>query len=148
MSRYIDLDLYHRVERSHPFYEEMINAILEPIRYQLRQKPSLKILEFGAGTGLLTGELIKHERVIVDALELDEKCCEIHRKYIIDDNHCRCICGDAVTFCQKGGYDIVVSAFAHDHISYEFRNVLSQNIKNNLKPNGLYIMGGEIIPFF
>ena len=32
MSRYIDLDLYHAVERSHPYYEEMITEILKEIR--------------------------------------------------------------------------------------------------------------------
>jgi len=146
MSRYINLEVYHRVESTHPFYGEMIEAIHKQItRFGKGRK--IKILELGAGTGLLTRELLKHKNVQIDAIELDQECCEAHEKYITDAR-CQCICDNAVTFCQNGAYDIVVSAFAHDHIAGNLRVPFSKNIKANLKPGGVYVMGGEILPFF
>ncbi len=147
MSRYIDLDLYHRVERTHPFYEEMIREICRLIREFSRNSPSLNIMEIGAGTGLSTSEILKNDRVWLDAIELDEECCELHKRHI-ENERCKCFCDDAVTFCREGNYDIVVSVFAHDHITQERGRQLAENIKRNLKPGGVYIMGGEILPYY
>ncbi len=147
MSRYIDLELYHRVERTHPFYKEMIEEISDQIRKIPRDGGILKVMEIGAGTGLSTAELLKNEHVRVDAVELDEECCQIHRTHI-GDERCNCICDDAVTFLGENAYDVVVSVFAHDHIPYDRRFEFARNIKNNLKSGGLYIMGGEVLPYF
>jgi 2-polyprenyl-3-methyl-5-hydroxy-6-metoxy-1,4-benzoquinol methylase len=147
MSRYIDLELYHRVERSHPFYEEMVEELHRCLRDYGKNKPLLRVLEIGAGTGLLTEELLKLDGILVDAIDLDAECCDLLSKHI-DDERCRCICADAVTFCQEGMYDVVISAFSHDHIPYTHRYDFARNIKRNLKPGGVYIMGGEILPYF
>ena len=57
MSRYIDLEVYHSVEKSHPFYQEMMDEILRVIKAERDKTGSVKILEIGAGTGLSTSEL-------------------------------------------------------------------------------------------
>lgn len=147
MSRYIDLELYHDVERNHPFYEEMVEEQCKEIQRFSKGKTPLKILEIGAGTGLLTAELLKHDSVLVDAVELDEECCKLLRKHI-EDERCNCICDDAETFCREEKYDVVISAFAHDHIPYDHRFQFVKNIKRNLKAGGIYIMGGEVLPYF
>jgi len=147
MSRYIDLDIYHRVERTHPFYVEMVDEICNKVKEFTHPDKKRRIMEIGAGTGLLTGELLRGGNVIIDAVEIDEECCGILRKYV-NDERVNCICDNAVTYCREGMYDIVVSSFAHDHIHYNLRYNFVRNIKNNLKPGGIYIMGGEVLPFY
>lgn len=147
MSRYIDLDIYHRVEKTHPFYVEMVDEIFGYIGKLAKGKPEFRIMELGAGTGLLTAELLKINNVTIDAVELDHECCAILDEYV-DSERCRCICDNAVTYSIQNGYDAVVSSFAHDHIHYDQRYEFALNIKKNLKPGGHYIMGGEILPYY
>lgn len=147
MSRYIDLSLYHAVERSHPFYIEMTQEILHQIgRYHEAHPGRLKVLELGAGTGLFTEEMARLDYLEVNALEIDSECLTILRSHVGDK--AGFIMGDAVTYCREGAYDLVVSTFAHDHIHYDRACEFAGNIRKNLKPGGLYIMGGEILPYY
>lgn len=145
MSRYIDLEVYHRVERTHPFYEEMIEALHDLVRPIAAEGPR-RLWEFGAGTGLATGEFLKHPNLRIDALDLDSECCRILSDHLKDA--VACICDDALTHGETGAYDLAASVFAHDHIPYELGPRLAANIRRNLKRGGRYVMGGEILPYF
>ena len=147
MSRYIDLDLYHKVEKTHPFYIEMVDEICTQIRNFCRKDKKYRILEIGAGTGLLTQELLKFPFLEVHAVEIDEACCRVLREHIKSEN-CKIVQGDAATFCQRNYFDMVVSCFAHDHIHYGRASAFVKNIKENLCQDGVYIMGGEILPYY
>lgn len=151
MSRYIDLPTYHKIERGHPFYEEMLEEmnghIVEYRSEKNNGNGTLKILEIGAGTGLYTLELAKNDFINLECLDIDEKCCEILRSHPLASAY-NVIQGDAVTYCKPHNYDLVVSTFAHDHIHYDKRFTFSKNIYNNLKKGGRYIMGGEILSYY
>jgi len=151
MSRYIDLPTYHKIERGHPFYEEMIEEVNnELINYYNKAKigeDKLQILELGAGTGLCTLELIKNKFLHLDCLEIDEHCCSILSNHQ-ENKFYNVINDDAVHYCKNNHYDVIVSTFAHDHIPYSKRFHFAENIFNNLKKGGIYIMGGEILPYF
>lgn len=148
MSRYIDLDLYHAIERSHAFYEEMLVAIKTQVKkFAQENQGRLKVLEIGAGTGLLTQELLEINELDIDALDLDEECIRLHKQHV-QSPRCQAICDDAVTYNKSEHYDLLTSAFAHDHIPYDKKKQFSLNIKNNLRPGGIYIMGGEILPVY
>ena len=151
MSRYIDLPTYHKIERGHPFYEEMleeVNSQVEKYYYNhIGGNGKVKTLEIGAGTGLCSLELVKHHFLDLDCLEIDNKCCHILSNHSEASKY-RVIYDDAVTHCKPHYYDMVVSIFAHDHIHYDKRFAFAKNIYNNLKNRGRYIMGGEILPYF
>lgn len=151
MSRYIDLPTYHNIERGHPFYVEMIEEIRKQIGCHFgkgsKKRAKVKSLELGAGTGLCTLELIKVPYLELDALEIDKECCKILSSHPGSARY-NVILGDAVTYCKKNNYDLVVSTFAHDHIHYDNRFAFASNIYNNIKKGGLYIMGGELLPYF
>lgn len=151
MSRYIDLPTYHKIERGHPFYEEMLKEINGQIAGCCHNADSverkLKALEIGAGTGLCTLELIKHNFIELDCLEVDNKCCNILSNHS-EAHRYNVIMGDAVTYYKSHHYDLVVSTFAHDHIHYDKRFAFARNIYNNLKKGGRYIVGTEILPYF
>lgn len=146
MSRYIDLDVYHSVERSHPFYIEMVDEMKSQISSFADGHEKMNFLELGCGTGLLTEELVRFPNLDIDALELDSKCFEIiHRNM---NGRVNCICGDAVTYCRANHYHMVGSSFAHDHIHYDRGRDFAENIRANLIRHGIYIMGGEILPYY
>ncbi len=150
MSRYIDLDIYHAVERSHPYYEEMVAEIIGYLgEYGANDRP-MKMWEFGAGTGLFTQDLITFEQAQIDALDLDQDCVEILRSHIEPKagSRVRCICGDALAYKGEDVYDVIASTFAHDHIHYDKAGDLVASIRRNLKPDGIYVMGMEILPYF
>jgi SAM-dependent methyltransferase len=151
MSRYIDLPTYHKIERAHPFYVEMLTEVNNQIReyYKDRrgQNGRLRVLELGSGTGLCTLELIKNGFLDLDCLEFDKACCGILSSHP-ESSRYNVIQGDAVTYRNNEKYDLVVSTFAHDHIHYNQRFALAANIFDNLKEGGRYLMGGEVLPYF
>lgn len=154
MSRYIDLPTYHAIERGHPFYTEMIDEIKSQIeRYHgdvsasSKGPVSINALELGAGTGLCSLELLKYPFIKLDALDIDSECCKILASHP-EAASCNVIIGDAAEYCRKHHYDLVVSTFAHDHVHYNKRFAFAKNIFNNLKKGGIYVMGGEILPYF
>ncbi|MBF0465643.1 MAG: class I SAM-dependent methyltransferase [Nitrospirae bacterium] len=147
MSRYIDLEIYHRVEKTHPFYIEMAQEIITQISNYCKDDKKYEILELGAGTGLLTMELLGLPFCNVHALELDSDCCYALRRHITHEN-CIIVNGDAVNYCKSRHFDVVVSSFAHDHICYDKAADFAKNIRNNLLKGGIYVMGGEILPYY
>lgn len=148
MSRYIDLDLYHEVERSHPYYVEMIDEICEKIKAVCDPSKKYRVLEFGAGTGIFTEKLIEMPFLEITALDKDLMCCKMLEKYLRGKGNCRVVQGDASTWGDTEPFDIIVSTFAHDHIHYDLGAALASNIYKNLAPGGHYFMGGEILPFY
>ncbi len=147
MSRYIDLELYHEVERSHAYYIEMVDKVCDYIQKNCDPDNRYRLLELGAGTGLCTEELLKLPFLEVSALEIDVDCCKLLGEHL-RDREFEVIHGDAITFCREGYYDFVVSTFAHDHIHYDKAEAFAGNIRRNLKKGGAYLMGGEFLPHY
>lgn len=146
MSRYIDLNIYHAVERSHPYYVEMIAEMVKEIGAAIKRKEAARLLEIGAGTGLATEDFILFENLEITAIDMDENCSNIlkDRKLQRVQVHCT----DAVTYCEPEGFDLAASVFAHDHINHDSAPKFVANIRRNLKAGGLYLMGGELLPYY
>ncbi|MBF0298309.1 MAG: class I SAM-dependent methyltransferase [Oligoflexia bacterium] len=148
MSRYIDLPTYHKIERGHPFYEEMLTEIHKQIKeFHSIIGENLNTLELGSGTGICSNELINHAFLNLDCLEIDENCCNILRNHP-EAKKFSVIRGDAIYYCIPNKYDLIISTFAHDHIHFDNRFDFSKNIHSNLKKGGRYIVGCEILHYF
>ena len=151
MSRYIDLPTYHKIERGHPFYEEMLTDMHSQIEEYHKESGEggkrFKTLEIGAGTGLCSLELVKHQFLDLDCIELDNESCKILKEHLGSSN-VNVINGDAITYCKPHEYDLLISTFAHDHIHYEKRLVFARNLFHNMKKGGRYVIGMEVLPYF
>jgi len=145
MSRYIDLEIYHAVERSHPYYVEMVDSISNRIRTAQNDEP-YRVLEFGAGTGLATEEILTIPDVDLVALELDSECSAILEREI--EGRAEVVTDNVLTYLSGQPFDAIFSVFAHDHIHHDDAPRLVTNLRRNLKNGGLYLMGGEILPFY
>jgi SAM-dependent methyltransferase len=147
MSRYVDIVEYHAVERDHAFYEDMLAYIINALnRFKVKGK-KIRLLEWGAGTGLVTEELAKLDHLNVTALEYDSDCYNFLCKHL-EGKGVDCVHGDILNYFDEGGFDIVLSVFAHDHVHYNKANEEAGNIRRNLRRGGRYIMGGELIPYY
>lgn len=144
MSRYIDTRLYHEVERTHPFYVEMLEEIFHHLSVGGVSARPRRLLEWGAGTGIVTEDLVRLSNLDVTALEFDTECCDLLRAHV-HGSACKVVQGDVLTYEEDEAFDIVLSVFAHDHIHHDKAGELVRSIRRNLKPGGLYIMGGEIL---
>lgn len=150
MSRYIDLEAYHQHERTHPYYEEMLTVIINEVKKRVKQNQNntIKILELGAGTGIVTLELAKLNSTDITAVELDHNCCTLLQKIVFPFKNVKIVQGDMITYCNENKFDIIISVFSHDHVHYDKRFAFAENINKNLKSSGIYIMGNELIHEF
>ncbi len=146
MSRYIDLDIYHAVEKSHPYYIEMIDEIHVSFGKMGVADGGRRLLEIGAGTGLATETFLEFPFEEVVALDLDQHCCEILRQHL--GNAVTSVCGNALTYRAESPFHVAVSVFAHDHISSAKAPEFLASIRANLVPGGHYIVGAEFLPYY
>jgi SAM-dependent methyltransferase len=144
MSRYIDIDEYHAVERNHAFYEDMLAYIINDLNGLKDKGRKIRVLEWGAGTGLVTEELAKLKHLDVTALEYDSECHDFLSKHM-EGKGVDCVLGDILTYYNEDEFDVVLSVFAHDHVHYDKANEEAGNIR---RKGGRYIMGGELLPYY
>ncbi|HAW19812.1 MAG TPA: hypothetical protein DCX14_06485 [Flavobacteriales bacterium] len=149
MSRYIDLEAYHSVERMHPYYIEMTDVLVSWLA-RIAEEKDVSIWEFGSGTGLSTESLLQVQNVNVHASDIDINCCNTLEAYIGTHvgERLKISCADATEFQSDEKFDAAISVFAHDHITYTDGVKLAKNIHRNLKKGSLYLLGGELLPFF
>ncbi len=149
MSKYIDIDKYHRYEEGHPGYGEMMNTVLNKTIGTFGGKIG-KILEIGAGTGNYTRRIGETHTAHVDAIEIDSGCNdylkhkmdsgEIQNTHLMTDDFLRWATD------RDNGYNAVNTTFADHHFSPEQKPQFLERISALLKPNGEYVLGDEFLP--
>ena len=147
MSRYIDLERYHRVEQTHPFYKEMVSKIISEVTSRSKAKKT-DVIELGAGTGLLTQELLKIPSISPIVLEMDSNCVSALKNNLAAGRKIKVVRCDMINYFNGSKFDIAVSSFSHHHAEYDRGLEFAMNINKNLKPKGVYIVGEELIPKF
>lgn len=151
MSGYIDVKKYHDFERTHPFYEEMIEKMLHFLNIYRSQNKEIRILEIGGGTGIFTLELCKLKGVFIVSIEPDKNCFAFLRKSVNSlplslSRKCKIEQAFGETYVNKNKFDIAVSSFADHHIPYKNKIKFYKNLCRNLVKKGLYIVGDEFLP--
>jgi SAM-dependent methyltransferase len=160
MSRYISIDQYDRYEQDHPFYREMVEKMIS-IFYQHCQQlvnggrreatHEWSALEFGAGTGLFTERIAAQPFVKVTAVEVDTICFDKLSNNMKVFNNVLCLEQDSRYYSGSGTnekYDFVFSCFADHHIHDPYKLDYLKNVKKNLKEDGLFIVGEELLPYY
>lgn len=146
MSLYIDLCKYHQHEEKHAYYLEMTARMLSAFEKQCGKAENFRILELGAGTGLFTKHLLNLSSVDVTAIERDE-ACYLSLKQIFDHTPpVRLLLEDSRTFYDPNGFDCIFSSFSDHHILLKDKRKYLENVRKNLRPQGLFIVGDEFLP--
>lgn len=103
-----------------------------------------KILDLGAGTGILTELLYKqHPNADITLVDLSTKMLDI-AKMKFNYNNFSFVEADYLTYDFGEQYDIIVSSLSIHHLTDEEKKVLYTRIYNFLKIGGIFINADEV----
>jgi tRNA (cmo5U34)-methyltransferase len=90
-------------------------------------EPKPKVLDMGAGTGLLTSFLLeKRPDAQVTLIDISDQMLDIARQRFRDIKEVEYIVGDYAQYDFPQEYDIIISAFSIHHLSDEEKNQIIQ----------------------
>jgi 16S rRNA A1518/A1519 N6-dimethyltransferase RsmA/KsgA/DIM1 with predicted DNA glycosylase/AP lyase activity len=149
MSDYFDYAQYDRATRAHAFYQEMIAAMIKSLKRKISQaKGNCRILELGCGNGTLTEKLIEFSDAKITAIDVDKNAIKFVKSKLKADN-LKLIRADALKYRSKKPFDVIIASWNYEHITnYKNGHKLAESVVANLKDNGLYIKGAELIAPF
>lgn len=156
MSLYINVFDYNEYEDKHAYYSEMTKKMIAICQEDCAKNNyrDLEVSEFGAGTGIFTMKLangLTDKLKKLDAIEYDWHCYKIldikTREFTnsypeIDINVYH---EDSRTYDPDGEFNYIFSTFADHHIKKGDKEIYFENVKKNLKPGGLMIVGDEFL---
>jgi len=148
MSLYIDIEDYDQHEENHAYYCEMMDKMTEIFSQRFPSSSKLyRVLEFGAGTGIFTSRLAQQTHINeIVAIEIDWHCYKkLNYRFRHQENQVKVLHGDSRKFDPPGKFDCIFSSFADHHIREGDKARYFQNIKRNLKPGALAIIGDEFL---
>ncbi|MBD0386485.1 MAG: class I SAM-dependent methyltransferase, partial [Nostoc sp. C3-bin3] len=84
--------------------------------------------------------------VQVIAVELDEKCFQVLQQNLQNYPSVELVNGNSCTYYSEEKFNYIFSSFSDHHIKLTDKDSYLQNIKRNLQPDGLFIVGDEFLP--
>jgi ubiquinone/menaquinone biosynthesis C-methylase UbiE len=148
MSAYIDVVEYDTHEEKHAYFVDMMQEMIDILRKKEGDNTKVcRILEVGAGTGIFTKRLAKIPHLQVTAVELDKECFQVLQKNLRDYPSVELVNDDSCIYHHpEKRFDYIFSSFSDHHIKLTDKHSYFQNIKRNLQPDGLFIVGDEFLP--
>jgi malonyl-CoA O-methyltransferase len=114
--------------------------LVEELLQWAPQKPLARILDVGAGTGLLTTKLADHYPTApIDAIDIAEEMVEQSRQQFSENQRIQWHLADAQTYQPTHPYDLIASSAAL-HWSPDLTATL-QNLHTHLQPGGIFLLG-------
>jgi len=143
LSKHIPLEKYDDYMKDKPL-EQMI--ILDFITDRLKKDKSLKIVEFGAGTGRFTKLLLKlFPKSNLTLVEPDKECCLKLNKLKDKYPQLKIIQSDAEDFKSKSKFDILVMTTAFHHIRFQNKLRFLKSVRKLFNKNGMFLCGDNFI---
>lgn len=126
--------------KQYPLYLDWFDRIEKIIK---KQNKPVKILEYGSGTGLLAGRLIRNKMVEKYVVVEPEKMFrEMTKKET--RGKAKIIDGTGENYSNKNYFDIIIATATYHHFFNKPKAI--KNFYDNLKNNGLLIVAEVFIP--
>ncbi|MBE1442043.1 class I SAM-dependent methyltransferase [Paenibacillus sp. OAS669] len=110
------------------------------VRWTESSKEAPRILDLGAGTGLLTAAmLLKFPQAQVTLIDVSEKILELARQRFAGNNRIAYIAADYTQYPFEGSYDVVVSSLSIHHLTHPEKQVLFHKLFGLLETNGVFV---------
>lgn len=152
MSAYIAVEQYDAHEEKHAYYVDMMKKMIKEFNDRFPDTGNdYRVLELGAGTGLFTKRLAQVGSISkLVALEIDWACYNRLYYRLTRLKNTVSVCNeDSRSFRPPGGpFHAVFSSFADHHIQPRDKTDYFANVRSNLTPHGLLIVGDEFLPFY
>ncbi|MBI2499448.1 class I SAM-dependent methyltransferase [Candidatus Woesearchaeota archaeon] len=120
-------------------HEKEIGSILLNFYKELNISKEIKILDLGAGTGIVAEELVKNGFKDITLLDISKNELDIARSKKILKN-IKVIEADLTKTKILGRYDSIIETMVFNELNNSELFKILTNIKNALKKNGLFIM--------
>lgn len=128
-----DYDKYRikAIPNMHIYYDTAVNLT--------KTFKNPKILDLGAGTGILTKMLSQqHPDSDITLIDISSKMLNLAKEKFKDENY-KYIIADYLEYEFEEKYDIIVSSLSIHHLNEEEKKKLYEKIYNSLKPKGIFI---------
>ena len=108
--------------------------------------PTPKILDLGAGTGLLTAALFKkYPRGDFTLIDFSEEMLSLARKRFDDNHNFKYIHDDYLKADFKESFDIIVSSLSIHHIENQHKKFLYSKIFKILNNGGIFLNADQVL---
>lgn len=127
-----------------PCYEEFYSTALKVIPFSKNKE--LKILDLGAGTGLLTSLIIElYPKAEITLYDISEEMLEKAKLRFKNSSNIKYRVTNYSTESIEGKFDLVVSALSIHHLSDTEKQKLFNNIYLSLNDNGMFINADQCL---
>jgi len=107
--------------------------------------PAPKILDMGAGTGLLTKYLFKrYNGAEFTLIDLSDKMLDIAKQRFAGEPNFKYIVGDYVEYDFNDNFDIITSSLSIHHLKDEFKELLYDKIHKLLNDGGIFLNADQV----
>ena len=108
--------------------------------------PSPRILDLGAGTGLLSGLVLqKYPNAHMTLMDISEKMLEEARQRLSEAPHVRYIVGDYVGYTFNESYDFIISSLSIHHLEHTVKQTLFRTVYDLLEPGGVFVNADQVL---
>lgn len=110
------------------------------------EKENPKVLDIGAGTGLLSAFILKkYPEASLTLIDISNKMLEIAKQRFKNFSNINYISDDYTKFVFNGKYDIIISALSIHHLSNYEKSNLIKKCYTLLEPNGIFINADQVL---
>ncbi|MGC5772111.1 class I SAM-dependent methyltransferase [Paenibacillus pabuli] len=125
-----------------PCFDEFYGMALDLMESSL---DSPRILDLGAGTGLLSGMLLqKYPKAQLTLVDISEKMLEGARRRLKDNTHVQYIVGDYSNHDFTSSYDMIISSLSIHHLNHADKKNVFCTVHKLLKSGGLFINADQV----
>lgn len=126
-----------------PCYDTFYQSAVEVLNFDT---DSPKVLDLGAGTGLMTAfVLAKYPQAQITLIDQAENMLDLARERFAGLEQLEYIADDYITHQFTEKYDAIVSALSIHHLADEKKQVLYQACFANLKPTGIFVNADQVL---
>jgi tRNA (cmo5U34)-methyltransferase len=126
-----------------PCFDDLYNITTELTN---SKKESPKILDLGAGTGLLTKYLLeKYPNAEFTLIDLSEEMLKIAKNRFKGNTNFKYIVADYSTYDPANSFDMVVSSLSIHHLEDEDKEKLYKKVYNSLNQDGIFLNADQVV---
>ncbi|MCM3171808.1 class I SAM-dependent methyltransferase [Paenibacillus sp. MER 99-2] len=125
-----------------PCFDEFYGMALDLIDSSLEAP---RILDLGAGTGLLSGMVLhKYPHARLTLIDISEQMLEGARQRLAASNQVQYEVGDYAKHRFSGSYDIIISSLSIHHLEHADKKSLFSTIHKLLEPGGIFVNADQV----